>query len=231
MTLSALLFSFGCTSITPPDNYYQQVVEMEKSGERARQKTGRRPGETVEPVKQPEPAKTESHPVKQLSPIGTDNQEETPIILENEHGKKQEVVKPPEREVIEKKPQPKVKPIPIAVSSDVIRIALRDVSLGVNARNVELVNGRLTGGKNSVRVNFFCKSVDQIYSKFVAICAVTYHLDRNTKSIDTIVGIAEDSQANMLAIIQTRMDDVVAWMTNKKTRAEWLSKVNVKLLQ
>ena len=92
------------------------------------------------------------------------------------------------------------------------------------------MNGRLNDGRNSVRVSFLCESVDMIDDKFVAICAVIYHLNCGTNTIDVIVGIAEDEQANLLAIVQSDMRDVAAWMTNEISRAEWFSRITKKIL-
>ena len=50
------------------------------------------------------------------------------------------------------------------------------------------------------------------------------------EQIDTIVGIAEDRQSNLLAIFQSNMSDITAWMTNEITRAEWYSRVTKKAL-
>jgi len=95
---------------------------------------------------------------------------------------------------------------------------------------VELVNGRLSGGKNSVRVSFLSESVNAIDDRFVAICAVIYHLDAEASTVDVVVGIAEDEQANLLAILQSNMSDVTAWINNEISRAEWSSRITKKIL-
>jgi len=95
---------------------------------------------------------------------------------------------------------------------------------------VELVNGRVESGKNSVRINFICESSESVNEKFFTICAVTYHLNKASKTIDVVVGIAEDSQANLLGVLQSNTEDITAWMNNKITRAEWFSKITRKML-
>lgn len=240
-----LLFSFfyGCSSIQTPDDYYQQVLEIEKNQS------------TANPAKPEESAKSEN--AIAMSPAGEQSLEsssaelpklqteedalspkerdelpsanidepvEESIVAKQEEA--YEEPEPPRREAIAQPPPTQ----PIAVAPELIKIALSSAGLEINVRNLELVNGRLTGGKNSVRINFLSESIDTMDSKFVAICAVLYHLDRDTKSVDVIVGMAEDNQSNLLAIYQSDMSDVTAWMNNKLSPAEWRSRITKKVL-
>ena len=226
---SLILFSYACSSLTPPDDYYQEVLEMEKHGEQARSDTGRQPGEIITPVKEPEPVKVERPTVKQLTQEVVQQDVEEILILNQEKQEIQE--QPPQREAVEKPLSPQILPsLPIAVAAEVIKSALNSADLGISVRTVELVNGRLSGGKNSVRVNFLSESLELIDDRFVAICAVIYHLDRDKNTVDIVAGIAEDSQANLIAIVQSKMDNIAAWMNNEISRAEWFSKVTKKVL-
>ncbi len=101
---------------------------------------------------------------------------------------------------------------------------------GVSVRTVELVNGRLGKGRNSVRINFLCESETLINDKFFTICAVIYHLNKSTNTIDVVVGIAEDSQSNLKGILQSNIEDITAWMNNLITRAEWFSRITRNML-
>jgi hypothetical protein len=225
------LFFCGCSSINPPADYYQQVLEMEEYGEQSRRDTGRHPDEIVEPIRNSEPVITGKSSVQQLMPEAFQQEAEEVVIVEPEEEVQNEPEVPPQREVIQKSSSSQAPfPEPIAVASDVIKSALRTADLGVSARTVELVNGRLSGGRNSVRVSFFSESLDLIDDKFVAICAVIYHLNSGTHTVDTVIAMAEDEQANLLAIIQSDMKDVTAWMTNEISRAEWFSRVTKKML-
>ncbi|MBD3183728.1 hypothetical protein GF312_15670 [Candidatus Poribacteria bacterium] len=219
---------YACSTVTPPDNYYENVLEMENYGEETRQETGRKPGEVVKPPESEETEVVENTPMREL-PLQEDQKSEEKILVVENEKSLEEQDPPPMREIIEE-PKPAPKAIPVNTSADVMKIAMNNADLGIGARNVEIVNGRLNGGKNSVRVNFLCNSIDRIYEKFVGICAVIYHLDKNAESIDVIVGIAEDDLANMIAIIQSDMDDVTAWMTDEISRSEWFSKITVKIL-
>jgi hypothetical protein len=226
---SLTLLSYACSSLTPPDDYYQEVLEMEKHGEQVRSDTGRQPGEIIIPVKEPEPVKVERPPANQLTQEVVQQDVEEILILNQEKEEIQE--QPPQREAIEKSPSPQILPsTPIAVAAEVIKSALNSADLGISVRTVELVNGRLRGGKNSVRVNFLSESLDLIDDRFVAICAVIYHLDRGKNTVDVVAGIAEDGQANLIAIVQSEMDNIAAWMNNEISRAEWFSKVTKKVL-
>ncbi|MGB9597543.1 MAG: hypothetical protein ACPL7B_14775, partial [Candidatus Poribacteria bacterium] len=78
--------------------------------------------------------------------------------------------------------------------------------------------------------NFISESVKLVNEKFFTICAVTYHLNKSSKTIDVVIGIAEDSQSNLLGALQSNMEDITAWMDNKITRAEWFSRIIRKML-
>jgi len=222
---SMILFLYGCSNVNPPADYYQQVLDMEEHGEQSRRDTGRQPAEVVTPVRDEEPIKVAESPEYQLTPNGSQQQvKETPAIEEKEEISEE----PPRREPVQVLPP--VDPEPIAVASDVIKSALNAPDLRIGARTVELINGRLSGGKNSVRVSFFSESVDVIGNTFATICAVIYYLNAETNTIDVVEGIAEDKQAALLAILRSNMSDVTAWMTNEITKVEWYSKVTRKIL-
>jgi hypothetical protein len=232
LVLSSLfLFLHGCSKVAPPDDYYQQVLEMEEHGEQARRDTGRQPGEVVVPVSDSEPVRIATSPVHQLTADVSREEGESEQEGRGE-GRQEEPEEPPRREVVRESPSSPtlLHPEPIAAASDVIKSALKAPDLGISVRTVELVNGRLSGGRNSVRVNFSSESMNVIEDKFVAICAVIYHLDRGTNTVDVVVGIAEDEQANLLAILQSDMSDITAWMTNEFSRAEWFSRVTKRIL-
>ena len=226
---SLILFSYACSSLTPPDDYYQDVLEMEKHGEQARRDTGRQPGEVIIPVLEPEPIKIERTPANQLTQEVVQQDIEEISILTQEKEEIQE--QPPQREAVEKPSSPQILPSgPITIAAEVIKSALNSADLGISVRTVELVNGRPRGGKNSVRVNFLSESLDFIDDRFVAICAVIYHLDRGKNTVDIVAGIAEDRQANLIAIVQSDMSNIAAWMNNEISRAEWFAKVTKKVL-
>ncbi len=221
------LFLYGCSRISPPDDYYQQVLEMEEEGERARQDTGREPGQVVAPVSEPESIKAVKSTSYELTPDESQQQtEQTPVLEQAEEIQEE----PPQREIIQESPPPETEQVPIAVASDVVKSALNAPDLAINARTVELVNGRLTDGKNSIRVYFTPDSVDVINDRFGAICAVIYYLNSETNTVDVVVAIAEDEQSNLLAILQSSMADITAWMINEISRTEWYSRITKKML-
>jgi len=243
----ALCFLFvlfcGCSSIQSPDDYYKQVLEIEKNRKNS-QADVKENSEGLNPINiesvngsrlsEEQIMRNITREDKPLenNTIFSERQEEllSADIKETSEEltatKKEEAYKesePPRREPIQG-------PMPISVSPEVMKIALNSASLEIAVRNIELVNGRLSGGKNSVRINFLSESVDTIDSKFVAICAVIYHLDRENSSIDVIVGMAEDKQSNLLAIFQSDMKDISAWMNNKISPAEWRLRIIKKVL-
>ena len=221
LILVFLLF-YGCS---PPEDYYSQVLEMEEQGEQTRQETGRSPGEVVVPVANTDPIKV----ARTSQAVSDEPQEQTEEIPVTEQAEEVQE-RPPQREIVQESPPPESTQKPSAVKSGVIKDALSAANLGVSVRTVESVNGRLSGGKNSVRVYFTPGSVDVMDDRFGAICAVVYYLNSETNTIDVVAGIAEDEQSNLLAILQSSIGDITEWMTDQITRAEWHSRVTKKIL-
>lgn len=217
------LFLYGCS---PPADYYHEVENMAEQGEQIRSDTGRRPGEIVVPAMDPTPIRMPETSAQQAEPDKPQPEiEETPVVKQTAGSQE----KPPQREIV-REPEPPSEPEPVAVASNVIKDALNASDLGVRVRTVELVNGRLDGGKNSVRIYFVPGSVDVIDDRFGAICAVVYYLNSETKTVDTVAGIAEDGQSTLLAILQSSIGDITAWVTGDITRAEWHSRITKKIL-
>lgn len=243
-----VLFFYGCSSIKPPDDYYQQVLEMENYGKQARVDKDRNAGEVVaEPSKGSEVNSSSEQMVKQdpteliteepaIEPEKVEESTQQAVqgsadtLVEKKEDVNKAPERPPERKAITEASTETSDAKPIAVASDVIKIALNSANLGISVRSLELINGRLSGGKNSIRVYFLSESLGAIDNKFVAICAVIYHLDSETKTIDVIIGMAEDKQANLLAVLQSEMSDVAAWMNNELSPAEWRSRIIKKVL-
>lgn len=231
------LFIYGCGIFKPPADYYKETLDMESYGEQTRKNTGRIPGKIIEPPKKDEQTKiltvpAQEPPIKELIPRpsqgeeladkGSDSSKDT-LEQSISNFQKETQKSPPFQGLgIERPPEP------IAISSVVIKSALEIA--GVNVRAVELVNGRLGSGRNSVRINFLCESETLINDKFFTICAVIYHLNKSTNTIDVVVGIAEDSQANLKGILQSNIEDITAWMNNLITRAEWFSRITRNML-
>jgi hypothetical protein len=231
-----LLFLYGCGAFSSPPDYYQKTIEMEGYGEQTRNETGRHPGDVVSSPENQGSTKvikksSDEPPIIEVVQKTEQEKNETVTIAKNNNALEQTEQKTLNHEssvssvsnyVTERRSEP------IAVSSDVIRSALEIA--GINVRSVELVNGRIESGKNSVRINFICESSEAVNEKFFTICAVTYHLNKASKTIDVVVGIAEDSQANLLGVLQSNTEDITAWMNNKITRAEWFSRITRKML-
>ncbi len=231
------LLLYGCSIFKPPADYYKESLDMESYGEQTRKNTGRTPGKIIEPPKKDEQTKiltmpAQEPPIKELIPKPLQREElvdrgsdaikdtsEQPISSFQKETQKS----PPFQDLGMERP-----PEPIAISSVVIKSALEIA--GVSVRAVELVNGRLGSGRNSVRINFLCDSETLINDKFFTICAVIYHLNKSTNTIDVVVGIAEDSQSNLKGILQSNIEDITAWMNNLITRAEWFSRITRNML-
>jgi hypothetical protein len=230
-----LIFLYGCNSLGPPTDYYQKTLEMEGYGKQVRQETGRNPGDTVNSTENQETAKVikktpDEPPIVEVLANKTIQEKHENVVVTQQPTQKSlnqepSIIQPSSTA---KNPDTVMNLDAISVSSDIIKSALEIA--GINVRAVELVNGRTEGGKNSVRVNFICESSKVVNERFFTVCAVTYHLNKASKSIDVVVGIAEDSQANLLGVLQSNTEDIMAWMDNKITRAEWYSRITRKML-
>ena len=231
------LLLYGCSIFKPPTDYYQKTFDMESYGEQTRKNTGRSTGEIIEPPKKVEQTEIltmpiQEPPIKELLPKPTQKEELADKGNDFSKDISNRSLNDLSRETLKSSPFQDLEiersPEPIAISSVVIKSALEIA--GVNVRAVELVNGRLGSGRNSVRINYICESETLINDKFFTICAVVYHLNKSTNTIDVVVGIAEDSQSNIKGILQSNIEDITAWMNNLITRAEWFSRITRNML-
>ena len=234
--LMALLSMFivGCGIFDPPTDYYQKTLDMEKSAKKSNQETtSNKPNsasstQPVKVIRQPSDEPPIVEVITKASQENTDKGSKTEKPTDqNTHTQNQQTTQESENTATSQATNTSGNTEPIAVSSDVIKNALENA--GVNVRSIEFVNGRADGSKNSIRVNFVCQSAKIVDERFFTICSVTYYLNRASKSIDVVVGIAEDSQSNLLGVLQSNIEDITAWMNNKITRAEWFSKITKKM--
>jgi len=236
--LACFVLFCGCSAFSPPTDYYEKTIEMEEHGEQTRYDTGEKPKENQKSVEESKNTKivrrsAEEPPMIEVLPkppqeegnLATAKKDETEKSTQEETTERTSIPLP---NLYPANQKPELSSEPIAVSSDVIRTALEIA--GISVRSVELVNRRIGGGKNSVRVNFICESSNVVNEKFFTICAVIYHLNKSSKTIDIVVGIAEDSQSDLLGVLQSDTEDIIAWMDNKITRAEWFSRITRKML-
>jgi len=229
-----LLLLHGCSSFGPPTDYYQKTLEMEGYEDQVSNKTGQNSVNANNSNENQEPAKvikkpSDEPPIVEVLTRPSQEKEETAVVTQQPMQKS--INQTPtivQSSAPEKNSEIERNSESIVVSSDIIRSALEIA--GINVRSVELVNGRTEGGKNSVRVDFICESSKAVNEKFFTICAVTYHLNKASRSIDVVVGIAEDSQATLMGVLQSNTEDITAWMDNKITRAEWYSRITRKML-
>jgi len=234
VTLISILF-VGCGVFGPPTDYYQKTLDMEESAKKSHQEpsssksSSASPTQTVKVIRQPSDEPPIVEVITKASQENTDKGAKTEKSTDqNVYTQNQQTTKESENPAGSQATNTLNSKEPIAVSLDVIKNALENA--GVNVRSVELVNGRADGSKNSIRVNFVCESEKIANERFFTICSVTYYLNKASKSIDVVVGIAEDSQSNLLGVLQSNIEDITAWMDNKITRAEWFSKITKKML-
>lgn len=236
--LSMLLF--GCGVFGPPTDYYQKTLDMEESAKKSHQESPSSKSsiasstqtQTVKVIRQPSDEPPIVEVITKASQENTNKTEKSSdqnVYTQNQQTtQKSENLSGTQANISSNATNTLNNSEPIAVSPDVIKNALENA--GVNVRSVELVNGRIDGSKNSIRVNFVCESAKIANDRFFTICSVTYYLNKTSKSIDIVVGIAEDSQSNLLGVLQSNIEDITAWMDNKITRAEWFSKITKKML-
>jgi hypothetical protein len=236
--LMALLsiFLVGCGVFGPPTDYYQKTLDMEESAKKSHQespsnKSGTNSStQTVKVIRQPSDEPPIVEVITKASQENTNKEATTGKSTDQSAYTQNQQTTQESENLADSQTNSNIlsRSEPIAVSPDVIKNALENA--GVNVRSVELVNGRIDGSKNSVRVNFVCESEKIANDRFFTICSVTYYLNKASKSIDVVVGIAEDSQSNLIGVLQSNIEDITAWMDNKITRAEWFSKITKKML-
>jgi hypothetical protein len=66
---------------------------------------------------------------------------------------------------------------------------------GVSVRKVEKSEGRSKGGRNIISVSFVPESLatENLLSEYLSICAAVKGFDGENSSVDTIIGLVEDS--------------------------------------
>jgi hypothetical protein len=242
MVLLSILF-VGCGVFCPPTDYYQKTLDMEESAKKSHQeKPSIKSGvasstQTVKVIRQPSDEPPIVEVIKKASQENTNKEAKTEKSTDqNVYTQNQQTIQGSENPAGTQanissnttNANTLIRTEPISVSPDVIKNALENA--GVNVRSIEFVNGRIDGSNNSIRVNFICESTKIANDRFFTICSVTYYLNKASKSIDIVVGIAEDSQSNLLGVLQSNVEDITAWMDNKITRAEWFSRITKKML-
>lgn len=121
--------------------------------------------------------------------------------------------------------------IGVRLKEDQLSSLLRQ--LGVNVIKVETIDGRLVGGKNSLRVSFVPKNEadeGKLLLEFSTICGAVYGFDKE-QTVDVITAFAE-SRENLLPymIIQASLKDIIALSEGKLSQNEWISKITIKRL-
>lgn len=221
-----LFIVLGCSVMKPPVDYYGKALEIEASTSNASQSPQQRANTEL-------PTALSETKIVRMEPTEPPRREliTKPLTIKDEEKPNskevQQVTKWEETYSSSNNAYIPTTSEPIMISSVVIKSALEIAD--INVKSVELSNGRLTGGKNSVKVSFICESKNSIYEKFFTTCAVIYHLDKS-KTVDTVIALAEDSQSNIIGVLQSDIEDISAWMNNLITRAEWLSRINKKLM-
>lgn len=244
MVLLSILF-VGCGVFCPPTDYYQKTLDMEESAKKSHQekpsiKSGvasSKQTQTIKVIRQPSDEPPIVEVITKASQENTNKEAKTEKSTDqNGYTQNQQTIQESENpagtqaNILSNTTNANtlIRTEAISVSPDVIKNALENA--GVNVRSIELVNGRIDGSKNSIRVNFICESTKIANDRFFTICSVTYYLNKASNSIDIVVGIAEDSQSNLLGVLQSNIEDITAWMDNKITRAEWFSRITKKML-
>ena len=211
-TLLRLLFSLLIPFISvscalhPPVDYYHEFALMERLGEEIRAQSGREIGATI---------RAEDHVVKPLSlPFQTN---EVPIVS-----------------LISRISQTETNGVAeIPFAPDTLKKFLSE-NQGIDVSRVELVNGRAKGGKNVVRVSFLPKSLtdEGLLSEYLIICAAVRGFDRESNSVDTVVGLIEDENTLIPYIaLQSDMKDYIDLEGGRIGYRDWTSRVEVKKLR
>jgi len=206
LSLSLLIpFILASCALHPPVDYYYEFALMERLGEEVRAQTGREIGVT-----------------------GAESRRETPLSLPFQF------TDAPTVSLISRISQTETggaAEIPFA--PDMLKKFLSE-NQGIDVNRVELVNGRAKGGKNVVRVSFLPKSLtdEGLLSEYLIICAAVRGFDKESNSVDTVVGLIEDENTLIPYIaLQSDMKDYIDLEGGRIGYRDWTSRVEVKKLR
>lgn len=216
LAILAILASCG---LKAPYDYYYKLALIEKTAESIRSDTGRKVGEKFEPL-----LNGQAQPDFAINFNG-ENVEEYETELNQAQNQNQNQ---------NQDTFPKEQMLPITgvnLKADQLSSLLKQ--LGVNVVKVETIDGRLVGGKNSVRVSFVSKNEadeEKLLVEFSTICGAVYGFDKG-QTVDAVTAFAEKRETLLpYMIIQTDFSDFMALSEGKIPQKEWISRITMKKL-
>lgn len=217
------------SSCTAPKDYYLHLLAMEELGEQERGQTGRKIGEIVIPEESLQPMVIALQSEQKATTEGEASAVTSDLLKIIHTG----TYKP---EVIVEKSEPNTrtpgsKPIPESVPIDINKEILENFlnNENINVIGIMTKDGRLDGQKNIIQVYFSPEALsdDALYEKFLFICAIIYGLDKGKNTIDKVVGFAT-IEASPYMVLESKMEDYIAFADNKISYKEWVSKLVIK---
>jgi hypothetical protein len=222
--ISFCMLSLASCSLKAPYDYYYKLALIERTAESIRSDTGRKVGEKFEP-----PLNEQAQQDLAIKFNGEDEAEMTQVQTQDTFPKEQ-------TQGQDKTTWLKLKEqmLPITgVNLKEGQLSSLLKQLGVNVVKVETIDGRLVGGKNSVRVSFVSKNEaneEKLLVEFSTICGAVYGFDKG-QTVDAVTAFAEKRETLLpYIIIQTDFSDFVALSEGKISQKEWISKLTLKKL-
>jgi len=200
---------FFCSCLNAPKDYYYQFMLIEKWGNETREKTQRKITDVV------------LHP-EQTNPL-------TVVFFPEEKDKEFRIVSitKPDLSRIEKLELDSKSKVPIAITEKLLSLTLNDAEIDVV--ETRLINGRLEGKDNLVRVNFVPKSLsyDSIYKQFLKVCAIVEAIQTQKGTVDKVNAIVEEENQPYI-MLESSIDNYKGYINEEISFEEWVKNLEVK---
>lgn len=201
------LFFYSC--LQAPTDYYYKFVLIEKWGADRREETQRK---VTAHVVHPEQTKP-------LTVAFFHERKETGL-------KKIVLISKPDPSKIEKSEPLAKSKVPVSMTQDILNMTLNQA--GIDVVGIRVINGRLEGKDNLVRVTFLPKalSYDSIYKQFLKLCAVVDASQNQKGTIDKISAIVEEDGKPYM-MLEGSIENYKAYMDEKISLEEWIGHLEI----
>lgn len=206
-----LLSLFFCSCLRAPTDYYYKFILIEKWGMERREETQRKITDVV------------VHPEQNKPLIDISSPEEKKTEFRGMiHLNKSE---PSKIKELDKSVKSKV---PVAIDREFLNQALKKT--GFDVVLIRIVNGRLEGKENLVRVNFTPQSLyyDSIYKQFLKLCAIVEAAQTQKGTVDRVNAIVEEDNKPYM-ILESSIENYKAYMNEEISLEEWISNLEIEM--
>lgn len=204
-----LLSFFFCACLQAPRDYYYQFVLIERWGMERRKQTQRKITGLVRHPEQTKPLTVAFFPEEKDTGFRG-------IIPITE----------PDLSKIEKPEKFAKSKVPVAINKEILSRTLNQAGFDVVV--IRIINGRLEGKENTVRVNFVPKalSYDSIYKQFLKLCAIVEVTQTQKGTVDKVNAIVENDNKPYM-MLESSIENYKAYMEEEISLEKWITDLEI----